>query len=98
MINFRAIIGLAILIPCAAVAWADDAVKIDRSIIKEPAYQSKSPKYCLLVFGPEAKTRVWLVIDPDARLLYVDRNGNGDLTEKGERVEPYEKSIDIRSY
>src|SRR5439155_26614684 len=29
--------------------------KIDRSIGKEPAYQSKTPKYGLLAFGPEAK-------------------------------------------
>src|SRR5262249_4307689 len=42
------------------------------------------PRYCLLVFGPEAKTRVWLVLDGD--VLYVDRNGNGDLTEAGERM------------
>jgi hypothetical protein len=39
----------------------------------------------LLVFGPEAKTKVWLVIDGDT--LYVDRNGNGDITEKDERVD-----------
>jgi len=36
-----------------------DLTKIDRSIKKEPAYQGE-PKYCLLVFGPEAKTRIWL--------------------------------------
>src|SRR5262249_8147594 len=59
-----------------------DLTKIERTIAKEPAYKSK-PKYCLLVFGPEAKTRVWLVLDGDT--LYVDRNGNGDLTETGER-------------
>ncbi len=29
--------------------------------------------------------RVWLVLDGDA--LYVDRNGNGDLTEPGEKVQ-----------
>src|SRR5262249_20959902 len=40
--------------------------------------------YCLLVFGPEAKTRVWLVQDDDT--LYVDRNGNGDLSEPAKRV------------
>src|SRR5438552_416537 len=57
--------------------------QIERKITKEPAYKSK-PKYCLLVFGPEAKTRVWLVQDGDT--LYVDRNGNGDLTEAGEKV------------
>jgi hypothetical protein len=57
--------------------------QIDRKIAKEPVYQSK-PKYCLLVFGREAKTHVWLVQDGDT--LYVDRNGNGDLTEAGEKV------------
>ena len=66
----------------AVTTWRADLTKIDRTIAKEPAYKSK-PKYCLLVFGPEAKTRVWLVLDGDT--LYVDRNGNGDLTEKGER-------------
>src|SRR5262249_3777467 len=45
----------------------------------------KAPRYCLLVFGPEAKTRIWLVLD--GSVLYVDRNGNGDLTDKGERFE-----------
>jgi hypothetical protein len=69
----------------------------EHRIAKEPAYQGK-PKYCLLVFGPEAKTRIWLVVDADARLLYVDRNGNGDLSEKDKRVEPYEKGIDLRRY
>jgi hypothetical protein len=65
------------------LAPAADLGRIDRRIVKEPAYQSK-PRYCLLVFGPEAKTRVWLVQDGD--YLYVDRNGNGDLTEPGEKV------------
>src|SRR5262249_31826721 len=62
---------------------AADLAMVDRSIRKEPAYQTKAPKYCLLVFGPEAKTRVWLVLDGDT--LYADRNGNGDLTEERER-------------
>jgi hypothetical protein len=68
----------------SAVVGAADLSKIDRTLAKEPVYKNK-PKYCLLVFGPEAKTRVWLVLDGDT--LYVDRNGNGDLTEDGERVE-----------
>jgi hypothetical protein len=46
-------------------ALAADLAKVDRSIKKEPAYQSKSPKYCLVVIGPEAKTRIWLVRGPD---------------------------------
>jgi hypothetical protein len=65
-------------------AAAADLTKVDRSIRREPAYRS-TPDYCLLVFGPKAEHRVWLVLDGDA--LYVDRNGNGDLTEKGERVD-----------
>jgi hypothetical protein len=68
---------------------AIDLTKIDRTIQKEPAYRSKAPNYCLLVFGPEAKFRVWLVFDGDT--LYVDRNGNGDLTEPNKRLEPSEK-------
>jgi len=62
----------------SAPAIAADLTKIDRSIGKEPRYQTKAPKYCLLVFGPEAKYRVWLVLDGNT--LYVDRNGKGDLT------------------
>jgi hypothetical protein len=67
----------------AAPAAAADLSKIDRTIRKEPAYAGK-PRYCLLVFGPEAKDRVWLVHDGET--LYVDRNGNGDLTEPGKKV------------
>jgi hypothetical protein len=61
-----------------------DLSRIDRAIAKQPTYQTREPRYCLLVFGPEAKFRAWLVQDGDR--LYVDRNGNGDLTEEGERV------------
>jgi hypothetical protein len=61
-----------------------DLAKMDRTIAKEPAYQSKMPTYGLLVFGPEAKSRAWVVLAGD--FLYVDRNCNGDLTEAGERL------------
>jgi hypothetical protein len=36
------------------------------------------------VFGPEAGARVWLALDGDT--LYVDRDGDGDLTGPGEEV------------
>jgi hypothetical protein len=68
----------------AAAPPGDGGPAKDRSILKEPAYRGKDPRYCQLVFGPEAKQTVWLVIDGED--LYVDRNGNGDLTEDGERV------------
>src|SRR5262249_16722786 len=43
----------------------------------------------------EAKRRVWLVHDGDR--LYVDRNGNGDLTDEGEEVKGVEKRPNVTS-
>ncbi len=90
------LIPLMMLAPPSPAA-AVDLGAIDRSIAKEPAYQSGLPKYCLLVFGPEAKTRVWLVVDGNE--LYIDRNGNGDLTEPGEciRADASGKRLDFRA-
>jgi hypothetical protein len=68
----------------ATPAAAADLAAVDRIIRNEPAYRTKSPRYALLVFGPEAKDRVWLVHDGDT--LYVDRNGDGDITESSEAV------------
>ena len=78
-------LGVAYLLLCALPAQAADLAKIERTIAKEPKYEWK-PKYGLLVFGPEAKFHVWLVLDGST--LYVDRNGNGDLTEPDKRVTP----------
>ncbi|MGQ0633606.1 MAG: hypothetical protein ACT4QC_03260 [Planctomycetaceae bacterium] len=63
-----------------------DLSKIDRSIAKEPKY-AHEPHYALIVFGPRAAHRAWLVMDGDD-VLYIDRNGNGDLSEPDERIEP----------
>jgi hypothetical protein len=76
-------LSLVCLAGSPIAARATDLAKIDRTLAREPVYEHK-PKYCLLVCGPEAKTRVWLVVDGD--VLYVDRNGNGDVTERDERV------------
>jgi hypothetical protein len=65
---------------------AADLTKIDRTIVKEPVYRSKSPRYCLLVFGASAKTRVWLVLDDD--VLYVDPTGRGNLAGDAKRISP----------
>src|SRR5262249_16663189 len=65
------------------VAPAPDLAPIDRTIRKEPHYQHKV-KYALLVFGPEAKFKVWLALDDD--VLYVDKNGDGDLTAPEKRI------------
>lgn len=82
---------LTVLILSTAAGASVDLTKIERKLVKEPAYRTK-PKYCLLVLGPEAKTRVWLVQDGDT--LYVDHNGNGDLTEANEKVAA-DKTADI---
>jgi hypothetical protein len=74
---------VVVTISCAEMASAADLAKVDRTIRREPIYKGK-PKYCLMVFGPAARDRVWLVLDDEA--LYVDRNGNGDLTEEGKRI------------
>lgn len=80
----RLALVLATLVLWVVPVQAVDLSKIDRTIAKEPVYNSK-PKYCLLVFGPEAKARFWLVLDGET--LYVDRNANGDLTEAGEAAQ-----------
>ena len=65
---------------------------IDRRIPKEPAYNLKQPLYGLLVFGPEAQKRVWMVLDrsrPGSEVydvLYVDLDADGDLTGPAERL------------
>lgn len=79
----RALAPAALLAACLAPASAADVKALPRTIAKEPAYVGK-PEYCLLVFGSDLATRVWLVLDGDT--AYIDRNGNGDLTEPSEKV------------
>jgi hypothetical protein len=71
---------------------AADLTKIPRTITTEPAYKTK-PKYCLVVFGAGAKSRLWLVLDGD--VLYVDKNGNGDLTETGKSLRYTKEKLNV---
>src|SRR4051794_33824664 len=71
-------------------ARAADLTAIQRVLAKEPVYQGQ-PRYCLLVFGPEAKTHIWMVRDD--RHLYVDRAGNGQLTTPEANVDPNKFTI-----
>jgi len=50
---------------------------------KEPTY-ANAPQYLLLHFGMKVETRIWLVLDGER--LFVDRNGDGDLTQSNEVV------------
>jgi hypothetical protein len=74
-------------------ALAVDYSRIDRTIAKEPGYRSKNPRYALLLFGPKAALRVWLVLDGED--LYLDRNGDGDLTGKDEYLGKFSQCKDI---
>jgi len=69
----------------AAEPAAVDLAKISRAIGKQPPYRAE-PHYALLVFGPRAQHRSWMVMDGDD-VLYFDRNGNGDLTDAEDRIE-----------
>lgn len=79
-----------------AFVSAADLRKIERTFAMEPPYQTKAPQYGLLVFGPNADQRVWLVLDGDT--LYVDTNGNGDLTEPGKKVKVKTPNQDPASF
>ena len=67
-----------------------DYAKVERSLAREPRYVAQ-PRYALFVFDPAGKFRVWAVLDkskadlPYYDVAYFDKNGNGDLTEPGER-------------
>lgn len=76
------VITLAFLVAGPSFAALVDLDKIDRALKREPAYSEK-PRYCLLVFGADAATKVWLVLDGED--LYADLNADGNL---GERFSP----------
>jgi len=79
----RGLGSLLVLAAGASLAGAADLTKIDRKIAKEPSYARGEVRYCLAVMGPKAERRLWIVADE--KNLYVDVNGNGDLTEPDER-------------
>lgn len=81
----RTPLSLALLAALALPAGAGGLAATPRTIAREPAYKG-TPRYALLAFGPEGKRLAWLVLDDEA--LFIDRNGNGDLTEPDERVGP----------
>jgi hypothetical protein len=79
-----------------------DLSPVVRKLRKEPSYVSKRPLYGLLVFGPKAQTRVWMILDkskPDADsydVFYADIDGDGDLTEPEERFVGDVKDNNVR--
>jgi hypothetical protein len=88
---------------CCAVPLADKACAStnvlshsDRTIIKQPTYQS-TPKYSLLTLGNSGDVKVWMV--EDGQRLFVDKNGNGDMTDDGPPIEPSNaRKLDANSW
>jgi hypothetical protein len=96
--NASRAVGLVFLTTClvgGSIAHASppDLSKIDRHIAKDPKYTAEHPLYGLYVFGPQAKTRVWAVLDKSSRnatvydVLYFDRHADGNLTAVDDRIE-----------
>lgn len=77
-------LGGAVSLADEAKPAADAMSHIDRTLIKEPNYDS-TPKYGLIVLGITAETKVWMV--EDGGRLFVDKNANGDLTDDGPPLE-----------
>lgn len=86
----RTIMGLLAWLLVAGSGAGADSPKIDRALKKEPAYKTV-PMYGLLLLGKEGHRRIWIVRDHDT--LYVDRNGNGDLTDPGDAIPVAEEGV-----
>jgi len=81
------------LLLAGVLAAATDLSTVDRKIAKLPKFTAEKQLYALLILGKDAATKVWLVADGEN--LYVDRNGNGDLTDDGEPLAA-KTSTDLR--
>ncbi len=94
-LRFFAFTACAVLSFVAGPAMAFDFGQLDRRIAKESTYQTRS-LYGLALIGPDATTRVWMVLDGER--LYVDKNANGDLTDDGPPAELAAKNTDPASF
>ena len=87
----RLLLTIATILCCAmpygskASASTNVLSHFDRTIIKEPTYQS-TPKYSLITLGNSGDVKVWMV--EDGKRLFVDKNANGDITDDGPPIEP----------
>ena len=65
--------------------------KVAAKLTKEVEYRH-APMYSLLVFGADAEHQHWLVVD--GNILYIDRNGNGDITDSEDMILIDQKATD----
>lgn len=80
----RAWLICPVMLLVASPVWAVHAKpEIARKIVKVPAFQQAQQQYFLLLLGQKPHREIWIIAD--GRDFYVDRNGNGDLTDAGEK-------------
>jgi hypothetical protein len=82
-----------------------DCRQVRHPLIREPKYAAQ-PRYALFVMDPAGEFRTWAVLDKSAAdlphydVVFFDIDGDGDLTEPGERFigdyDPKAKSVVIR--
>jgi hypothetical protein len=101
MISLRTLLALLLILQillvdgCAPSKSGVSSMAGEPLLVRQPNYRS-APGYCLLVFGRDPEQKIWTVLDQG--VLYVDRNGNGDLTEPDERFEPNTDVKDSRVF
>jgi hypothetical protein len=86
-------VSLVLAFALAGAASAADLTKVDRRVVNEPAYKSKAPKYALLVIGPEARDRVWLV--KDGEVLHVLAEKTFTLSPTKDRTTDEERDFEL---
>lgn len=88
----RSLQTLTMVLLLGSGATAAELTRIERGSPASPFDAHATPGWCLLVFGPDAQTRVWLAVDDDC--LCFDRNANGSLTDddkvyRSDRNQPF---------
>lgn len=80
----RIALTIALLYAIVLSAYDGPAAPYPSKLAKEPAYTQPTQQYIRLLLGQKPPREIWVV--RDGSNVYVDRNGNGDLTEPGEKV------------
>jgi hypothetical protein len=89
--------GLTYLFPAAFIVAGlsppADLSQLDRTVPDEPAYQTRAPKYCLLAFGPGARSTAWLV--HDGRAVHLHASPDGKAAKVWRRVTSDSGTFDL---
>ena len=98
--HHRVLLLLAACVGLSLGSNGGELAKFRRDVPTWPSFVASEPLYGVFVFGRNIDRPVWAVLDKSSTdsilfdVLYLDLNGDGDLTAKAERFTPIEKSID----